>query len=255
MHVRWNATGNSTIIAILVALWCSACANVTALSDGQLDILWREDELIREALLVRPIQPSAPLAYRATAQCAYRAEYATSGTRMTSFSYSVHAREIQQDRILLSVNVDGHQGTVLLSSSGEIRDFNVWSAEHRQAVTGDQYNASTGAWRGRPGDPRGEFRRDLTAMFPRLLVSQPLPNEPLAVLSDPSGAPWARYIYRGMTSYAGEEAVVVDLVQDFGDGRRVLIGFTIASASTLGPLYQVATEPGAPRRSRRLNCR
>ncbi len=238
------------------AVFSTACANVTHMADGQPDILWQEDEVVREALAIRSERPARPLAYRAFSRCQYRGDY-YAGAGARQYQFSMAATVIGEDRILLSTSIEGREGTILIGNLGELRDYNLWSPEHQTHMYSDGFGLGDGDRRDVMIFQRSTFRRDIIALLPHLITNAPDVGEVVAIVPDGENDNWARYVYRGLTRFEGRDAVVFDLIQTMPSGgaaRDVLIGFNILSAETLAPLYQVVTVPGDPQRAQVVRC-
>jgi len=278
----WRASRNIrtffVAFSVVVSVTVSGCVHMTDMADGTTDTMIREDQQIRESLVVDQASPSRPLTYLGSPRCSFTYEYTTRGANTETYRYSVARRALNSDTVGFSFvheagqgedmlvsgggvqrswpDMRSGEGTMLVGATGELRDFNIWAPAYARRVTGSNYT-SDGRWSGRESERSRFVRRELTLLYPHIVDRSPQPGDTIAHIRDETGQVWARYVYRGLSNYRGERAVVFDLIRNHQARDRtqeVLVGFTIFSADRLVPMYQTMNSLRGPVRTRLVSC-
>jgi hypothetical protein len=196
--------------------------------------------------------------YQAVPSCTYRAfgtELGAGGDRPIELSVLT-----VRERLLVSIAAGSDKSTALIDGDGQMFDFSL-------ADQGSIANPET--WTSIARQRAESFRRagrgdahvfnSLSLIVPHYLPARFEPGATVAVLADEDGKIWARHVYRGVTPYAGRQALLFDLLgaataPEAGAKADRLVGFALVDSATMLPLALVL-DTGQKLRFEQLGCR
>lgn len=211
----------------------------------------------RAALVIAADAMSHSLVYAPAAPCTYRSTFTLYGQDPQVRISSVSLKPVR-NRLLVSMLGPGENSTVLIDRSGMLYDFNLVNMNGTRS-TSEDYQAGANEQAARTREKYGASSHainDFTILYPHFIAGRRQVGDVVAEIADESGSLWGTYVYRGTTSYAGRQAVVIDLVHKLEtrpDKPPVAVGFNILDASTLAPLLLVL-DAGSALRVERISC-
>jgi hypothetical protein len=129
-------------------------------------------------------------------------------------------------------------------------DFNLASDDGSRLTT-ESFQSNAAAMLKKSGQ-QGIVVNQMTAIFPHYVPFPWRSGQVVATVRNQSAGEWARYIYKGTTVFAGNQAVVLDLVAAASTGD-VLVGFNVVDVKTMLPLLYVFQTQNQIRYNR-INC-
>lgn len=196
------------------------------------------------ALAVQAVYiPSLPR-YRPVSYCQYTGQMSDGVTRQRD-SETIVVRRVR-DRLLVTSTIGGEQSTLLISPSGQKYDYNAADASGRR-LTPDEFSRVQGE--------RGPAMNNIDLYIPSFRPGPANPGDVVARLRDSSGIVQAVFVYKGLTSFKGRDAVLLDLAMATPDGAAGRgVGFSIIDAQRALPLLFAAS--GRPSiRVEQIECR
>lgn len=187
--------------------------------------------------------PSLPR-YRPVSYCHYTGEMSDGITRQSDAETIVIRRV--RDRLLATSTIGVEQSTVLLSPSGEKYDYNAADASGRR-LTPNEFNRARGE--GGPG------MNNIDLYIPAFRPGPANPGDVVARLRNSDGIVQAVFVYKGLTSFKGREAVLLNLAMATPEGTAGrTVGFSIIDAQRALPLmFAAAGRPSI--RVEQIECR
>ncbi|HEV7658217.1 MAG TPA: hypothetical protein VGO55_00070 [Allosphingosinicella sp.] len=203
---------------------------------------------IRSQLAIAPVSfPQRPT-YRPVQACVYRVVMGTAEGEWSEGTQQVSIRRVR-DRLLITVVQGGNTSTALIGDNGQVYDFNV------SLVDGVRTNREA-FFGGSHGNRDAMAVNPINLAFPHYALPRLSVGEMTGFVQHESGWPWARYVYRGTTTYHGSEAIVLDLISqgETAGGEPLTVGFSVIDRRTWMPLYYTV-DFGFTVEARQVSCR
>jgi hypothetical protein len=191
-------------------------------------------------LTVQPLAAARP-SYGDAGACTYRAVKTDAQGRHSDRQLDISIRSTR-DRLLIRLADGATPSTALITSDGEMVDFNL-------AGPGQFANADTFATLAtkRAAALKAEYGADghvineLTLYFPHFSGAL-TPGQDVSTIKDENQQIWGRYVYRGKAEYDGRQVYVLDLLRQSEatpkQGERT-IGFALIDAAKMMPMLVV----------------
>jgi hypothetical protein len=244
-------------LAILLALalcGCTLLPEIPVLSDrpalppsemSPAYTQFRLDLAVEAKSIARPL-------YRPVAGCTYRALATDLGGRDSDRPVELTVRPVRE-RLLVSIVAGSSTSTALIGGDGRMFDFSLagqggvvnpetWTSIARQRA--ESYR--------RAGRKGAHVFNDISLIVPLYLPARFDPGAVVAILADEEGGIWARHVYRGITAFAGRQALLFDLLGPGGVDH--LVGFALVDPATMLPLALIL-DTGQKLRFEQLACR
>lgn len=233
----------AAVLSVLILSGCGSLAVMHMLPTGEWSVMSYEYTRLRTQLNVSPVYLPKQIAYRPVESCVYRGQSVDQTGRLTSFERTVALRPVE-DRLLITQVHDGITSTALITQDGRLLDFNTVQLDGYRTTseTFPAYAAAESrALRSRP-HIFAHAINELKLAFPHYSTGSLRPGGVIASVTDEYDRHWAQFVYRGLTTYNGVSAAVLDLTKtDQGNtrGPRLTIGFTIVDIALGIPLVYV----------------
>jgi len=243
--LRWPAT------LALAALSLSSCMIpvMPPLPSGTRSGMGEERTRIRSQLAITAVSLAERLTYRPVQACSYRVKMGSADGEWSEGIQQVSLRRVR-DRLLITAVQGGNTSTALIGNDGQVHDFNV------SLVDGERTNSEV-FFGGAHGDRDAMAINPINLAFPHYVSPRLGVGEMTGFVQHQSGWPWARYVYRGTTTYRGVDAIVLDLlsqVENDGRGQPLTIGFAVIDRRNSMPLYYTV-DAGFTVEALQISCR
>ena len=245
------------LLPVLMALLAAACGDLNRLPDGQLSFLSPENKAARAALQISPV--SAAISYRPVSSCTYADATVLIGGQSGSSQVAVAVRAAGVRLELVETFPDGNIQTSLMDRAGRVYDYNGLQASggvggrvtpENQALVSQHVVQDASKVTSAPVNGLNKFLYTFPAYVrPSLLVGQDA-----AYLSTLDGAPWGVFVYRGLTSFQGRQAILLDLVKTpSAINSAYVTGYDLVDPDTGLPLLNVM-DGGFHRVFKQVSC-
>jgi len=238
---RRNSSARRGVLAVLASAALAGCQTMQGAASPSSSTMDSANLLLRSQLAVVPQPiPRLPL-YASVARCIYH-QVSTRATAVPSDTrFELSIRPIR-DRLLITLREGARASTALIGPDGTLHDFNLIDVEGRR-WTMEGYG---------PGVGNGKLINQFMVAFPRYQQSLWNVGDSVAEVLSQDGTGWGHYVYRGLTTYGGSEAAVLDLVVPV-EGRLVQVAFNVVDIRTMTPVLNIF-DAGSSTRLERERC-
>ncbi len=197
-----------------------------------------------------------PIRYAAVGQCAYL-QNSTAPAAPPSEQISITVRTVRNSLLVTIVESKG-TSTAIIGTDGSLQTFNLVNAaggrdtpsnyNQRAADAAARYTAQYGS--------TAHMINNFAAVYPHYLKPSWNPGDTVATLESEGGRPWAVHVYRGITSYKGRRAALIDIVRTLDSAPAagpLVVGWALVDTTTMAPLL-FALDAGWKARLERLSC-
>jgi hypothetical protein len=247
------ARAYSRSLPLIVALALPALSGCQTAGGQAAKAPGRSSSLLeRRNLTVSPVPlPRTPF-YGPVDQCSYSQMEAVPGSPASVSTISITVRPVR-DKFMIAISQGGRMSSILITRDGTLRDFNVLDRSGTRLTT-ETYSEEANRRLAATGKP-GVMINQITAAFPHYLLPVWKPGSVVAAVQSQDGKDWAQMVYRGLATYKGSTAAVLDMVPAGAPTpeNATLIGYNLIDVSTMMPLLYVF-ETSNRVRLERLSC-
>ena len=223
-----------------VALTCltltlPGCLSRPYLGNGEPSGLLRTSALLRDQLVPTPVAGTLP-AYRPV-RCVFD-ERMTGAVSTSHKKITLSIESVAGNKLFVRMAGPQDEGTILMDRTGRLLDTNVLTVDTAQRLTPEDYDPYAEKYAKNfhsilSKDPH--ILNMNTATFPHFIGMPSRPGVRVADVLIEKNEVWGFYVYRGMLTYHGVRAELLDLMHT-QNGRVVVRGFLLFDTQHMLPL-------------------